>query len=153
MTAPKTYYVRLKPYNKRRGFLCVNYMTNGVRFTTRWKEVSARKARELETLCQPHDTDYVIPLFDIKTKEEALAIEEEERDSGVPAVARVKDAERVPDKAFRDDKPEIKDELDEIESSADTDELLNEETPKAAAKEYRKASPAPSLRGGAKTRG
>lgn len=144
----KTYLVRLKPYSKRRGYLCRNFMTGGVRFTTRWKEVSARKARELEALCQPHDREGEIPLFDIKTREEALEIEEKERDESGKPSSRVKEAELVPDSKFRDDRPTLNED-GEIVSNVEPAEIVDpqgsddgdgEDQPEAP------AEPAPSLR-------
>ncbi len=139
MANPKTYFVRIKPHNKKRGYLVRNYMHRGVRFTTRWKEVSAATANELQHSVQPHDVEEEIPLFDIKTKDEALEIEAEERDATVlpKKISRVKDAERIPDRKFRNDKPEIiGDEIvegEDFESAEEVDQKID-------------ALPAPSLK-------
>lgn len=154
MSKPKSYFVRLKPYNKRRQHLCRGFMTGGVRFTDRWLEVSARKARELEGMVQPHDPEAEIPLFDVKTAQEAKAIEEKERDENGKPSSRVKDAERVPDSKFRNDKPEFNDE-GEIVSNVEPAEIV--EPPSDAAPPAddqdedsedapKEAAPAPSLR-------
>ena len=145
MSKPKSYLVRLKPYNKRRGFLCRNFMVGGVRFTTRWKEVSARRARDLEERIQPHDLEAEIPLFDIKTREQALAIEDKERDELGRPTSRVKEAEMVADSAFRNDRPTMNDDgeivsnvepaeiVDSSEATAESDEdLADAKEPEAA---------------------
>jgi hypothetical protein len=132
MAKPKTYFVRVKPYNKRRGYLVRNFMHRGVRFTNRWKEVSAAVAQELETLTQPHELVDEIPLFDIKTQTEALAVEEKERDNGIAPkrIARVKDAERVPDRRFRDDRPQFDEESGEIvDDHVEAGEAVEEPAP------------------------
>lgn len=119
MVKPKTFYVRVKPYNKKRGYLIRNYMIRGVRFTTRWKEISAAKANLLQYEFQPHDVEEEIPIFDIKSESEALAIEADDRDKNgghIRPDARVKEAERIPDRKFRDDKPRFDDETGEITS-------------------------------------
>lgn len=152
---PKTYFVRVKPYNKRRGYLCRNFMVGGKRFSLRWTEVSAAKAKELEEMTQPHDRDAEIPLFDIVTKEKAQAIEQEERDADLKPVYRVKDAERVPDRAFRDDKPKIDEETGEIFSDVEPAETVEKSDDDPAEEPEEEVAPAPSLRGGrrkAKTR-
>jgi hypothetical protein len=135
MTNPSTYLVRLKPYNKRRGFLVRNYTYRGVRFTDRWKEVSRATAGELEELIQPHDREAEIPLFEIYTKAEALAVEEKERDAGKRIVTRVKDAEPVPDSDLRNDKPKLNPETGEIERSVEPAEVIEQDP-----------EPAPSMR-------
>jgi len=154
MAKPKkhrTFFVRIKPFNKKRGFLMRNYMTGGVRFTTRWKEVSARKARELESKIQPHDPEAEIPLFDIKTKAEAEAIEEKERDDQGKPSSRVKEAELVPDSKFRDDRPSLDEETGEVVSNVEPGEIVGDEDApvdanKDQSEEPAEAVPAPSLR-------
>jgi hypothetical protein len=135
MTNPTTYLVRIKPYNKRRGFLVRNYTFRGVRFTDRWKEVSAATASELEELIQPHDREAEIPLFEIYTKDEALAVEEKERDNGKRIVTRVKDAEPVPDSDLRNDKPKLNPVTGEIERNVEPAEVIDQDP-----------EPAPSVR-------
>jgi hypothetical protein len=143
MAKPKSYFVRIKPYNKKRGYLVRNYMHRGVRFTTRWKEVTAAVAAELELTVQPHDPDEEIPLFDVKTKGEAMEIEAEERDNAdrPKLVSRVKDAERIPDRKFRDDRPKFhEDEVTDAAFTADQDSEIE-------------AEPAPSLKPKSKSKG
>lgn len=159
MSTPKTVFVRLKPYNKRKGYLCRNYMIGGVRFTGRWQEVSAAKARELSELKQPHDHEGEIPLFDIKTREQAKAIEEQELDEGKRNVARVKDAVRIADREFRDDRPVV-DDSGELVREVEAGEVIEDPAVLAAAAKARAAAelsagerrdvaPAPSLRAAA----
>lgn len=145
--ANTTYFVRLKPYNKRRGHLVRNYTFRGVRFNERWKEVSAATAQELEELTQPHDPEAELPLFEIYTKDEALAVEERERDDGKRVKVRVKDAEPVPDSDFRDDKPKLNPETGEIERNVEPAEVIGEDDDPD---EDADPEPAPSLRSGKK---
>jgi len=148
MAQPKTFFVRVKPYNKRRGFLVRNFMHRGVRFTNRWKEVSAAAAQDLDTLFQPHAPGDEIPLFDVKTQTEALIVEEQERDRGVEPkrIARVKDAERVPDRQFRDDRPRIDEESGEIvDDHVEAGEAVDAQDP-APAPRIRKKKTKPRAR-------
>ena len=154
-----TVFVRIKPYNKRKGYLCRTYMTGGVRFTTRWQEVSAGKGRELAELMQPHDHEQEIPLFDIKTRDEAKAIEEREVDEGKRNVARVKDAPRVADRDFRNDRPVVDEYSGDTFRIVEPAEVITDRAAvdavaragRAAAEfsagERADAAPAPSLRG------
>ena len=108
---PKTMLVRLVAYNKRRGSLCRNYVYRGVKFTDKWKEVSPAVAQELKGLAQPSDPDEELPLFEVMTRDEAVAVEAKERDEG--KVARVSDAERIADTSLRGAAtPSIKDDAD-----------------------------------------
>lgn len=145
MAKPKTYFVRLKLYNRKRGYLVRNFMYRGVRFTTRWKEVSAVMAAELQDLVQPHDPEMEIALFDVKTKSEAEEIEADERDSGARNVARVKDAEPVPDRKFRSDRPTLDDATGEIMES-DSIEAADMIDPADDDDDELDAAPAPSLK-------
>lgn len=146
MSTQTTYLVRLKPYNKKRGFLVRNYTWRGHRFTDRWSEVSSAVARELEQLIQPHDQEAELPLFDIYTRDEAAEVEEKERDKAMPGekVARTKDADVVPDSDFRDDKPKLNPETGKIERNVEPAEVIE------PADEDPEPEPAPSLRSGKK---
>ena len=73
--------VRLKPLNPRRGALCRRYMFRGFRFDVElgWYEVSDELALELKPLTQ-HDSDPEgVALFDIMTREDALAEDAKEK--------------------------------------------------------------------------
>lgn len=108
MSKPNVYFVRLKPYNKKRGYLARNYMYRGVRLTERWKKVSSAMAHEIEALVQPHDIEEEIPLCDVCTEPEAKKIEDKERDKlGAPS-SLVSEAEPLPNRKFR----EVKQDLD-----------------------------------------
>lgn len=156
MAKPKTFYVRLRPFNKKRGYLVRNIGIQGIRFTTRWKQVSSEKAKMLEACCQPHDPEMEIPLFDIKTKSEALGIEEEERDTlGAKATFKVKDAEAVPDNSFREaPKPRfddltgriVSDNVPEGERVDQEPTEKAEDTDSAEAEDTDSVEPAPSIR-------
>jgi len=146
-----TYFVRLCPYNKRRGFLARNYTYQGQRFSSRWVRVSAMRAKELGELTQPHDTEIDIPLFEIKTESEALDLEQRARDNGEKITARVKDAPVVPDSAFRDDRPKVNLETGAIEEPsiepAETVEKVSK-IEEADFKDDDDVAPAPSIRSG-----
>lgn len=146
----KTFFVRLKPYNLRRGCLVRNYQYRGIRFTNRWKEVSEAKAIELEPLIQPHDEEAEIPLFDIKSKDEAMVIEADERDdaSGKPT-AKVTKAERVPDRKFREEPkgPTVDEDTGEIVEADDVEPAEVIDAAPASEPE-----PAPKVRSGKKSR-
>jgi len=130
--------VRLVPYDKRRGYLCRTYIYRGVKFTGKWKEVSPVVADELRPLTQPADPESDRPLFEVLTREEAVATEERERDEG--KVARVDAAEKIDDAQLRGSKAKAaKDEADAAFAAQISDDL---ETP----------APAPSLRSRAKRR-
>lgn len=150
-----TYHVRLKPYNKRKGYLVRNYIHRGVRFTERWSVVSAAIAHELVDLVQPHASDDEIPLFDVKTEQEAVAIESKERDDGL-GIKRVAAAAPITDKSFRHDGPKFNKKTGEIEDDNEPAEVIN--APKAPVEkddlaEASKAEvqPAPSLRARTRT--
>lgn len=130
--------VRLVPYDKRRGYLCRTYVYRGVKFTDKWKEVSPVVADELQPLVQPSDPDAARPLFEVLTREEAVATEERERDEG--KVARVDAAEKIDDAQLRGSKAKAAKEKADADFAAQVSDDL--ETP----------APAPSLRTRAKRR-
>ena len=130
--------VRLVPYDKRRGYLCRTYVYRGVKFTDKWKEVSPVVAEELQPLKQPSDPDAARPLFEVLTREEAVATEERERDEG--KVARVDAAEKIDDAQLRGSKAKAAKAKADADFAAQVSDDL--ETP----------APAPSLRSRAKRR-
>ncbi len=94
----KKLYARLMPYNKKKGYLCQNYLYKGIRYTNRWKLVSPQAAKHLEEIFQPHDQEDEIPLFQILEEPEAKEIEAQEmEDQGRKNAPRIKDAEKLPD--------------------------------------------------------
>jgi hypothetical protein len=71
--------VRIKPYNKRRGHVLRRLTFRGYRYDAAqgWYEVSDSLANELKKLKQTSDK-YADPAFDVCTRAEAKAIQEEE---------------------------------------------------------------------------
>jgi len=72
------YYVRLKPYDKSKGFTCRRYITHGVLFEGgKWMKLAKDAARELAKHTQPGSRPHVpIPLFDIApNRKAALAMD------------------------------------------------------------------------------
>lgn len=146
MSKPKTYFVRVKPYHKRRGYLVHNYVHRGQRFTTRWTEVSRIVAEQLEVVTQPHDPESEIPVFDVVTRDVALEIEEKERDEQGRPSSRVKDAEKVPDAKFRETASHVNDD-GEIETHVS--EPDDSESHEASSTD---PAPAPKIRARARKR-
>lgn len=65
-------FVRLKPTNKRRGYLCRRFVYRGALFRAgEWRKVSKMVADELAKLIQPRSEDKPLPLFDIGKDEKA----------------------------------------------------------------------------------
>lgn len=73
MSDPTHLLVRIKPYNKPKGYLCITYIYRGFKYVNRngWYKVRAPLARELGTLKQENGLD--LPIFDVMTVEEAKA--------------------------------------------------------------------------------
>ena len=72
-----TKYVRVKPHNKRKGFLVKRYMTEGQKFEVEkgWYRVDDDAfAARLEAITQD-GTEDTPPVFDVCTKEEAQRID------------------------------------------------------------------------------
>jgi hypothetical protein len=81
-----TMYVRLKPYDQKRGYLVRRYMVAGHEFMTDnetdrpiWNKVAARAAAFLKTLKQNPSDSESKDLFDVVTSEEYEAIREREQ--------------------------------------------------------------------------
>lgn len=73
-------YVRLKPYNPKRGHVLRRLGFRGVRFYEgRWYKVREGLARELADLHQKHHNEDSPLAFDVATQKQARDIEEKER--------------------------------------------------------------------------
>lgn len=132
----KKLYARLMPFNKKRGYLVKTYIYKGVRYSNRWKEVSARVAKHLGGLYQPHDIEEEIPLFQIVEEEEAKEIEAQEiEDLGRKVAPRIKDARPIADEEVLDEDELAAAAMEEAEEEDDGD-----------------PPPAPSLRGESRVR-
>ncbi len=79
--AANTKYVRLKPYNKRKGFLMRRYSVRRKRFIHgRWYEVPQQLAKYLETVtATPEDPDTPFAFDVCDTRDEALALVKREK--------------------------------------------------------------------------
>ena len=89
-------YVRLKPFNKKRGHVLRRYSYRGVRFYEgRWYKVPEKLAQELGEVRQRHgdiDSPYA---FDVATQEQARKIEDEEQRRKEEELRKVQNAEVV----------------------------------------------------------
>ncbi len=90
-----TRYVRLKPYNKRRGHLVRTYTYEGMKFVGErgWTTVSLSMGEKLKTLRQDENDPDSAKLFDVCTRAEADALEREEQTRTGPLA--VADAQRA----------------------------------------------------------
>lgn len=79
-TTFETYFVRLKPYDPRRGQVIQRYLFRGIKFQVDrgWYHVKKEIAEALRPLHQIHTDDRSPPAFDVCTEKEAQAIDEEE---------------------------------------------------------------------------
>lgn len=91
--------VRIKPYNKRRGQLCRNYMVHGKRFLEArgWYEISDRElAKYLKEIRQDQDDPDSPFVFDVTTQSEAVKIDKrEEKAAETRAQAGSPNADRL----------------------------------------------------------
>lgn len=113
-------YVRLKPYDKKRGYLVRRYNIGGHEFLTDgesgrpiWSRVTVKAAEFLKTLRQKENDPDSKPLFDVVTPPEYAAIAQREQDLAlaqldvrsatvnVPASARVPVVDRISGAAGR----------------------------------------------------
>lgn len=73
-------YIRLKPYNPKRGHVLRRYSFSGLRFYEgRWYKVPETLAQDLSELHQRHGDEDSPYAFDVATQGEARAIETKER--------------------------------------------------------------------------
>lgn len=84
--------VRLKPYNPKRGFKVRRYIVSSARLRLDvdrgWYEVDAALALKLSQLRQESTDPDSPPLCDVCTREEAIALEEREKEAEERASAR-----------------------------------------------------------------
>lgn len=78
--APKTHFVRLKPYDPRRGQVIQRYIFRGIKFLgdRGWYRVDAEVAEALRPLHQIYTDDRSPLAFDVCTEQEAKALDEKE---------------------------------------------------------------------------
>lgn len=81
--------VRIHPYNPKRGFKLRSYTLRGMKFleTHGWYQVADTLADYLETVPSDYGDPDSPPGFDICTQEEAIDIDEDERQEALKAVA------------------------------------------------------------------
>ena len=97
-------YVRLKPYNRKRGHVLRRYTYRGVRFFEgRWYKVPEALARELSDLHQRHGDEDAPLAFDVATEVQARAIEEKERKKLEEEQRKLSNAEAVSAREIRED--------------------------------------------------
>jgi hypothetical protein len=97
-------YIRLKPYNPKRGHVLRRYTYRGVRFYEgRWYNVPEALARELADVHQRHGNEDSPLAFDVATQTQAREIEDAERKKLEEERRKLENAEVVAATEIRDD--------------------------------------------------
>lgn len=81
-----TMLVRIKPYDKKKGYVLQRYNYAGILFDVRrgWYEVSEEIAKYLKTIRQVGGIEETPFAFDVCTKEEARTLDDTEREAALP---------------------------------------------------------------------
>lgn len=104
MAKAKHLYVRLKPYNPKRGHVLRRYTYRAVRFHEgRWYKVPEALARELSDLHQRHGDEDSPLAFDVATEGQARDIEEKERKKLEEEKRKLDNAEMIGAREIRED--------------------------------------------------
>lgn len=100
---PKKLFVRLKPYNPKRGHVLRRYAYRGIRFYEgRWYKVPTALAKELAQVHQKHGDEDSPFAFDVATERQAHELEERERRKHEEEIRRVRNADVVSASEVRD---------------------------------------------------
>lgn len=99
----KQLYVRLKPYNPRRGFVLRRYSFRGLRFLEgHWYRVPIDLAKQLGEVHQRHNDEDSPLAFDVATQAQAEAIEDAERKREEAERRKLSNAEVVGARSIRE---------------------------------------------------